>query len=113
MTNVVEEAGHEEEPATREDPGQLPGRLDGAHGHRERDPHGEAAGDPDAAEGRRGSVVPALAGRARDEQQACARGAEEGPQGERRNGQCGDRDGRFHGVPKGSGLVDRPYNRAP
>jgi hypothetical protein len=113
VPDVVEQAGCEEEAATGEDPCELPGGVDRLHRHRERDAGPEPAGDPDSTERRRRPIVPALAGRARDEQRACGGGAKEGPQGERRDRQCGDRDGRFHGAPKGSGRPERPYNRAP
>ena len=63
-------------------------------------------GDPDAAERRRGAVVPALAGRVGDEPRRGGGGAQEGPEGERRDRQGGDRDGRFHG---GSRVACVPY----
>ena len=67
------------------------------------DAGGEAGGDRDPAERRRRPRVPALAGRLRNELGRRGGGTEEGPQGERRDGQGGDRDDRFHGAVKGSG----------
>ena len=50
----------------------------------------------DPAERRRRAVVPALAARLGHEPRSDCRGAQQGPQGERRDWECGDRDDRVH-----------------
>ena len=107
MADVVDDPCDEEQPASGQDPGELPRRLHGTDGDRERDAGGEPAGDADAAERRRGALVPALSGRLRDELGRGGGGAQEGPEGERRDRQGGDRDGRFHG---GQRVATVPYD---
>ena len=97
VVDVVDHPGDEQDPGPGEDPRELPGCIDGADGHRERRPRGEAGGDADAAEGGRHAVVPALTGGDRDEPPGDGRRAKQGPEDEGRDGQRGDRDGCAHG----------------
>ena len=113
VPDVVDEPCDEQDPAAREDPGQLPRRLDRADGERQRDAGRETAGDADAAERRRGALVPPLAGGHATSRRRDGGGAQEGPEGERRDRQGGDRDGRFHGGSKGSGRPRRVLCSAP
>src|SRR4029079_19799195 len=84
-----------------------PRRVHRTDGDRERDACGEPAGDADAAERRRGALVPALPGRLRDELGRGGGGAQEGPEGERRDRQGGGRDGR---LPRGQRGATVPYD---
>ena len=79
-----------------EDPGELPGRFERADGERQEDAGGDSGRDGDPAEGRRRMVVPALAGGLGHEPRGDSRSAKQGPQGERRDWECGDRDDRVH-----------------
>ena len=83
MADVVEQPREEHDPAAGQDPAELPRRLDGAGGERERDACREPDRDSDTAERRRRAAVPPLAGRMGDEPRRDVGGAEEGPEGER------------------------------
>ena len=102
MADVVDEPCGEDDPAAGQDPGQLPRCVQGAHRDGKCDPGCEPARDADPAERRRCPFVPALSRGQRDEPGGGG-GANEGPEGERRDRQGGDRDGRFHGAVKRSG----------
>ena len=103
VTKVVDQAREEDDRAAAEDPGELPGGLDRAD--RECEEHAdEEAGThrtPPNVGVARG--MPALSGRLRNELGGSGRGAKQRPQGERRDGQGGDRDDRVHRCGKGSG----------
>ena len=96
VPDVVDQPGGEDEPRPGEDPGELPGRFEGADGERQEDAGRDSGRDGDPAERRRRAVVPALAARLGHEPRSDCRGAQQGPQGERRDWECGDRDDRVH-----------------
>ena len=112
VTHVVDEPGREDDPAACQDPGELPRRIQGADRDGQRDAGCQPARDADPAERRRCPLVPALSRGQRDEP-GRGGGANEGPEGERRDRQGGDRDGRFHGALKGSGQLPGPYALRP
>ena len=122
VPDVVDEPRGEEQGAAGEDPGEQPRRLDRTDGEREDDAGREAARDPDAAERRRGAVVPALAGRVATRRDAAVGARRRTQRASAATGSGGDRDGRFHGgtrvacVPHGfprPALDAGPWGRRP
>ena len=95
VAQVVDEAGGEEERGAREDAAELAAPLERAGRERDADAGDEAEEDADAAEGRRGRLVPALPARVGD-QPAAERRAQEDPKNPDGDGQRGDRESRFH-----------------
>ena len=95
--DVVDEAGDEEDRAAAEDPEQLAAGVGRADRDGCADPGDEAEEDPDAAEDGSRASVPALTGGIGDEPAADA-GAQQPVEGQRRDGERGDRSDRVHGT---------------
>ena len=98
VADVVEQAGDEDDRAAGEDSRRAPrSRSTAPTRSASSTPAATPSGDRNAAERRCRAVVPTLAGRLGDEGDGRRRGAEQGPQGERRHWEGGDRDDRVHG----------------
>ena len=95
--DVVDEAGDEEDRAAAEDPEQLAARVGCSDRDRRADSRHEAEEDADPAEDGRRASMPALTGGIGDEPAAHA-DAQQRVEGQRRDGQRGDRSDRVHGT---------------
>jgi hypothetical protein len=85
VPDVVEEPGREEKSAAAEDSAELAAPLHCPDEQRKSGGRGEPGEDPDAAEGRRRLLVPALPARVGDETSA-ERRAEDDPENRERDG---------------------------